>query len=192
VPSQQPAAQFWGSQGSAVQVPSRQDSPLAQTLPHVPQLFESLARSRQLPLQRVCPVAHPEHIPLSQDWPGWQALPQKPQLFRSLVRSWQLPKQLVSPVGHPEQFPLSQNVPFSQTLAHCPQLFESTARSWQLPLHSVSQRSHRQTPPVQVLPSPHLTPSALRGCRQAPLALQTSLVQGLPSSGQAVPAALGG
>jgi hypothetical protein len=67
--------------------------PAVQALPQPPQLFLSVLRLRQRPLQFVWPglqVILGLHLPLAQVSPSLQAFPQFPQLLRSLSRSTQV------------------------------------------------------------------------------------------------------
>ena len=63
------------------------------TTPQPPQLFGSLSRSAQPPLQMVSPVGH-VHVAFTQASPAGQTSPHAPQLRASLIESTQTPLQL--------------------------------------------------------------------------------------------------
>jgi hypothetical protein len=77
------------------QAPLVQVAPGPQTLLQAPQLFGSMARLKQFPLQEVKPaLQEPVHCPLTQapvplTWKG-QTLPHMPQLFGSAAVLTQL------------------------------------------------------------------------------------------------------
>jgi len=77
---------------AATQEPFWQICPVAQALPHDPQLEELLLVSVQMPLHLICPVGQPQ-IPFRQLTPVSQTFPQEPQLLRSLLVSVHLPLQ---------------------------------------------------------------------------------------------------
>ena len=67
-------------------------------MPHAPQLFTSVWRSRQTPPQSVVPVTHDTvQVPREQTVPEGHTLPQVPQLPTSVARSRQVPEQFVVP-----------------------------------------------------------------------------------------------
>jgi hypothetical protein len=79
-------------------MPLTHDLPDGQTLPQAPQLFRSIARLTQTPLQLVSPAWQLRaQVPLEQIWPAGQARPQAPQLPLSVWRLVQMPLQLVRP-----------------------------------------------------------------------------------------------
>ena len=68
-----------------VQVPREQTVPEGQAFPHAPQLFTSVARSRQTPEQLVVLSMHDTgQRPEEHTWPEGQAVPHMPQLAMSL------------------------------------------------------------------------------------------------------------
>lgn len=101
-----------------------------QTFPHAPQLFASVWRSVQTPLQKVSPGWHTVvHTPATHVWVLVQVLPQVPQLLLSVCGFVQVPAQTaVDPAG--QQLPLLQS-PAEQTFPQVPQLFASDSRSRQ-------------------------------------------------------------
>jgi hypothetical protein len=128
----------------AVHIPFAQFSPVGQTLPQKPQLFESLLVSEQPVMQHCEPGAHPgpplqpppKHDEFWHFSPRGQALPQKPQLFGSLVVSEQpvmqhdsFPMQAGPPLQSRTQEKLTHPPPNGQTLSQKPQLLGSLERS---------------------------------------------------------------
>src|SRR5262245_49426706 len=103
--------------------PEQTDVPFGgvpQALPQPPQLFGSLERMTQVPLQKVKPELQLDpHCPLTHDPPAGQALPQVPQWFASVPMFVSqpltgLPSQLAYP---PLQAPTSQAPPEHVALA---------------------------------------------------------------------------
>lgn len=106
-------AQF-GEHESMWQVPLWHDSVAKywqQACPHVPQLWGSLDRLTQTPLQAVSPLVHSQ-LPLLQTMFGPHAWPQLPQLLGSVMVSTQAPPQFTSPLAHcDEHCPCEQTPP---------------------------------------------------------------------------------
>jgi hypothetical protein len=109
-----------------------------QTLPHIPQLFESVVMSVQLPAHCTLGAAQALMLqtPDTQAKPVGHALPHAPQLLGSEVMSWHmpLPVQSAVPGAHttpPLQIPITQPVPAGHTLPQPPQLFGSLFGSTQ-------------------------------------------------------------
>ena len=117
--------------------------------------------------------SHAPSLQVSYDAHTWQISPLLPQALllpppRHVVPSQQ-PGQLWASQTHvspSQRWPLAHEVQAPPPLPHVPSA----------------------SPALHVVPSQQ--PAQLWGWVHSPLALQTSLVQGLPSSGQAVPAAL--
>jgi hypothetical protein len=102
---------------------------------HVPQLLESLLRSRQLAPQRVRPAGQAgcTHVPALHVAPTGQCCPHAPQLVGLLVRSTHCPPQQVRPAGQTtpqaphdvESDCVSRHVPLQHdwpAVQACPQL----------------------------------------------------------------------
>jgi hypothetical protein len=88
--------------------PETHESPVAQTLPHPPQLNGSVDVLRQDPLHKLWPCGH-THIPPVHIVPVGQGFPQPPQLLASFWRVVQTPEQLVWPGKQSaRQMPLEQ------------------------------------------------------------------------------------
>jgi len=86
-------------------------SVVLQTVPQDKQLFGSVDRVAQVPLQFVCP--DPQQTPFEQICPDAQAWPQLPQLAVSLESVTHLALHAAWPVGQ-----LRQPVPLQKPLAH--------------------------------------------------------------------------
>lgn len=166
-------------------VPPLHVSPVAQTLPHAPQLFGSVLTSLQPLVQHwVCPVqsgpplqlAGGVQAPVWQVKDGGQTLPQALQFFGSVSMLVQPALQhCSSPVqtGPPwheaggVQMPATHVSPVEHLKPHWLQLFGSVCRSLQpVPQHcwlpvQVGPPLHVaawQVPPTQALPVPHVLP----------------------------------
>jgi hypothetical protein len=129
--------------------PSMQVSPVAQTLPQLPQLLGSLVVLRQPLAQQVVPPVHAGpplqlvgvlHVPATHVSPVAQGLPQLPQFFGSVDVSVQPVAQHVSvPVqtgpplqlGGVTQAPPLQVAPVGHTWSHPPQFLGSVSMSLQ-------------------------------------------------------------
>jgi hypothetical protein len=91
--------------------------PPPQLIPQPPQLFESVAKSAQLPEQQVRPAPHcipqpPQlfesvensvtfvQLPEQQVCAAEQLIPQPPQLFESVEKLAQIPEQQLTPAAH--------------------------------------------------------------------------------------------
>lgn len=74
--------------------PETHDAPVAQAVPHVPQLFVSLERSAHPPVHATSPVPQVQ-TPAMHVAPVPQTLPQVPQLKLSVDRSEHFPLQFV-------------------------------------------------------------------------------------------------
>jgi hypothetical protein len=76
--------------------------PVGHTVPHAPQLFESVVGLTHMPLQGVLPVAHDSarHEPITQAWLFAHAVPQAPQFVRLVARSTHAVPQSIIPVVH--------------------------------------------------------------------------------------------
>jgi hypothetical protein len=138
--------------------------PLPHTVPHAPQLLESLVGSEHVPLQQLLPPGQAfAHEPqwLVLEFKSMQVLLQQaglrplhaakhvPQLLTFEVVSTQVPPQFVR-VPHPQE-PLMHCCPPHEEL-HDPQLFGSVSSLTQLPLHLLKPLAQvkPQTPLVQV------------------------------------------
>jgi hypothetical protein len=115
-------------------------SPMAQAVPHAPQLVMSLVRFAHRAPHSELPAAQSQ-VPPAQTAPAGQALPQAPQFAGSFSGSMQVPLQLRK-FGLQRQAPPAQNSPTPQRLPQLPQ-FVPSLRSW---THWSSQT---------VRPSPH-------------------------------------
>jgi hypothetical protein len=93
---------------ASVQLPAPQASPVSQTLPQDPQLFESFCSSTQAlphdvkPELQAEPHALPEQVGVAFGSDVVQTLPQAPQLFTSVVVSVHTPPQNPRPPLHAE------------------------------------------------------------------------------------------
>ena len=88
-----------GHPGTHWQRPDVQVVPVAQVVPHAPQLALSVLVLTQRPLQSVCPLGHWQR-PAVQVVPEGQTVPQVPQFDPSVWRFTQRPLQRVVPLGH--------------------------------------------------------------------------------------------
>jgi hypothetical protein len=153
--------------------PPAHEDPIAQRLPHAPQLFASVVVSAQTPapgdapLQSVVPFGH-VHWPETHEAPWSHGFPQAPQLDGSFVVSTQLPEQLVSPALHthaplPETF--WHDDAAGHVLPHAPQLKLSFVVLTQAPLHMVgADAGHPQTVLVQMPLVKHFVPHDPQFC----------------------------
>jgi hypothetical protein len=126
-------------------------APNGQGCPHAPQLFGSVFRFTQAPLQLVVPVGQAQ-MPFVQLPKIGQAFPHAPQLFGSVFRFRQAPLQFVCPAGQ-AQTPFVQISPAGQDFPHTPQLFRSVFRFRQTPPQTMSPAGQAQTPFVQLPPT---------------------------------------
>jgi hypothetical protein len=143
--------------------------PVAQTLPHVPQLRRSLVVFTQEPLQAVMPPPQLwAHIPCEQTLvppvgAGGQALPQAPQLVKLEARSthWPLHTAGRSPWVQ-VQPPLTHCVPPVQARPQAPQFMLLVLVSTQAPLQLVVPAAHArwQTAAEQTVPAGQAAPQA--------------------------------
>jgi hypothetical protein len=83
-----------------VQLPALQVSPVAQALPHAPQLALLVLVSRHVPLHDVWPEGH-AHLPPAHVWPPVHAVLQAPQSSLLVWVSTQAAPHVVWPVGQP-------------------------------------------------------------------------------------------
>jgi hypothetical protein len=96
--------------------------PTAHLVPHALQLFESVLRFTQLPLQFIVPLEHDdEHeLPL-QTWAAVQAVEQLPQWSWLVASTTHVePPQVSEPAAHPH-WPLLHDWPEPQLLVQLPQ-----------------------------------------------------------------------
>ncbi len=88
-----------GAIAGVLQCPALHVCPVAQTVPHPPQLAPSAVVSTHRPAQKVWPDGH-VHPPTTHRWPAPQTVPQTPQLLASTKVSVHSPPQSVIPAGH--------------------------------------------------------------------------------------------
>lgn len=118
--------------------PLSQTSPVPHLVPHVPQLFGSVAVSVHSPLQSACPAAHWQ-VPLVQLCPLTHVVPHAPQLVLSDFRSTHAPPHAESPVAHEAAHAplLHTGVAPEHFVPQPPQLFGSLLVSMHTPPQSV-------------------------------------------------------
>lgn len=115
-------------------VPPTQATPVGQTLPHVPQLPELVARSTQALPHFVRPGGHPQ-VPPVQTSPGSQVRPHPPQSV-ALVCGSTHPSPQARWGRAQVQSPAMHVSPLAHVVPHAPQLASSMARSVHVPLHT--------------------------------------------------------
>ena len=118
---------------------------VAQTLPHIPQLFLSLVTLAQMPLQQVV-------VPM-------QTLPQAPQFMLSEpLTAMHAPLHSTSPAFGHLQTPARQVDGASHTVPQAPQLAASVLVSMHMPSHILPPSAQPHDPETQVSGSAHATP----------------------------------
>jgi hypothetical protein len=143
--------------GPQEQTPSRQTSPSAHAVVHVPQWLGSVIGSVHAPVHSTLPAGQLHALAL-QTSPEGHAPVQEPQWFGSLVGSTQptTTPHSRSPAGQP-QTPSVHVEPGSHALPHAPQFFGSVVATMH-PMtgpQSLRPAGHPHAPAVQTAPSSH-------------------------------------
>jgi hypothetical protein len=150
--------------GGQLQPASAQVPPL-HPLPQAPQLDGLVWRSTHAPLQNVSPLGQTHWAP-TQSRPPPHAAPQALQFSGSVVTSVHpLLHSCLPPMqGFATHAPITHASLAEHARPQAPQLPTSEPRSAQLP-QSVLPAGQRQTPPAQLLPVAHATPTQSRGAQ---------------------------
>ena len=117
--------------------------PLLQTVPHAPQLLESVCRLEQAPLQTVWLLEQLMQEPPEQVAPAEQLCPQKPQLLLSVFRFVHVLLQFVWPLEQLTevlQLPSAQVWPLAHAWPQEPQFLLSVFRLVQVLLQRVPEQ----------------------------------------------------
>jgi hypothetical protein len=157
--------------------PCEQTSPIAQALPHAPQLAGSSCVSTQtLPHFSAPPLQERPHDPCEHTCSAGQAVPQAPQFVGSSCVSTHLSPHLVVPPLHcVEHAPFAQACPAGHAAPQAPQFVGSLLTSTQVSPHFVWPAGHwtPASPVVDDVPPPSLQLVAISAVTSAQRAIHT-------------------